>query len=62
MGIFLFLTIAGYMVGHLDRTYCPTDRSFKSSLYRSKVCNNEVFPLGVEEYDRAVSGSALRGK
>jgi len=36
--------------------------SFKASLYRSKVCDNGFFPLEVEEYDVALSGSALRGK
>ncbi len=62
VGIFVILSIVSYMVGHTDRKYCATDRSFGKSLYRSKVCDNGFFPLDVEEYDIALSGSALRGK
>ncbi|MFW9918192.1 MAG: hypothetical protein ACFFED_01210 [Candidatus Thorarchaeota archaeon] len=61
-GIFVVLSVASYMIGHTERRHCATDRSFSKSLYRSKVCDNGFFPLEVEEYDVALSGSALRGK
>ncbi|MFW9850467.1 MAG: hypothetical protein ACFFF4_15145 [Candidatus Thorarchaeota archaeon] len=59
---FLILSSVSLLLRPTERKHCSTNTSFRASLYRSKVCDNGFFPLEVEEYDVALSGSALRGK
>ncbi|MFW9799255.1 MAG: hypothetical protein ACFFD9_02380 [Candidatus Thorarchaeota archaeon] len=41
---------------------CSKRDTFAKEIFCSKVIDNAFFPLESKEYERAVSGSAIRGK